>query len=63
VGTNDEGKAVLVLNIRVLGAVEVDSDGTVVRLARRQHRLLLGILALEVNRPVPADRSSTGWRD
>lgn len=43
--------------LRVLGPVEVHTgDGRVLRLARRQERCLLGILALEPGRVVPVDR-------
>lgn len=36
--------------------MEADNDGAVVRLVRRQHRVLLGVLALEAEREVTADR-------
>jgi DNA-binding SARP family transcriptional activator len=44
------------VEVRVLGPVEVLHDGRVLNLARRQHRLLLGILALDVNHVVTTDR-------
>lgn len=40
------------MEVRVLGPVEVLIGGTPVRLAKRQHRLILGILGVEVNRTV-----------
>ncbi len=42
-------------NIRLLGPVEVWHDGGVLRLDRRQQRVILGTLALEPNRMVPAE--------
>ncbi|HLL66558.1 MAG TPA: BTAD domain-containing putative transcriptional regulator [Micromonosporaceae bacterium] len=44
------------MDIRVLGPVELWHDGAPVALARRQQRLVLGILALEANRLVSSDR-------
>src|SRR5262245_26626083 len=44
------------LEFRLLGAVEATAGGRSVELGRRQERCLLGLLLLEPNRPVPADR-------
>src|SRR5205814_2094656 len=44
------------VRFRVLGPVEIDRDGSVVALARRQERCLLGILLLEQGRLVPVER-------
>ena len=44
------------LEIRLLGPVELLHDGVVVELGRRQERCVLGLLALEPGRVVPADR-------
>jgi DNA-binding SARP family transcriptional activator len=44
------------LELRVLGPVEVVIKGTPVRLAKRQHRLILGILGIEANRSVSSGR-------
>jgi DNA-binding SARP family transcriptional activator len=44
------------VEIRVLGPVEVLIHGTHLRLAKRQHRLILGVLGIEVNRSVLSDR-------
>jgi DNA-binding SARP family transcriptional activator len=44
------------LELRVLGPVEVLVHGVPVPLAKRQHRLILGILGLEANRGVSSGR-------
>jgi DNA-binding SARP family transcriptional activator len=44
------------VEIRVLGPLEVVRDGHAVQISRRQSRTLLGILALDANRPVLPDR-------
>jgi DNA-binding SARP family transcriptional activator/predicted ATPase len=44
------------MELRVLGPVELLIDGQPMYLARRQQRLLLGILAMEANRLVSRDR-------
>lgn len=44
------------VSVAVLGPVTVSRDGRPVRLARRQHRLILGILALESGRAVGRNR-------
>lgn len=44
------------LEFRLLGTVEATVGGRRVELGRRQERFLLGLLLLEANRPVPADR-------
>jgi DNA-binding SARP family transcriptional activator/tetratricopeptide (TPR) repeat protein len=44
------------LEIRLLGPVELLRDGLAVELGRRQERCVLGLLALEPGRVVPADR-------
>ncbi|WFE27836.1 AfsR/SARP family transcriptional regulator [Solwaraspora sp. WMMD791] len=44
------------MEVRVLGPVEVLIRGTPVHLAKRQHRLILGILGIEVNRTVPSEQ-------
>lgn len=44
------------MEIRVLGPVEVLGETGTVNLSRRQHRLMLGILALEANNVVTTDR-------
>jgi len=44
------------LEVRVLGPVEVLFGGSAVRLAKHQHRLILGILGIEVNRDVSSAR-------
>jgi len=44
------------VEIRVLGPVEVVIHGTHLRLAKRQHRLIVGVLGIEVNRSVLSDR-------
>jgi DNA-binding SARP family transcriptional activator/Tfp pilus assembly protein PilF len=44
------------LEFRLLGAVEATVGGRLLDLGRRQERCLLGLLLLEPNRPVPADR-------
>jgi DNA-binding SARP family transcriptional activator/tetratricopeptide (TPR) repeat protein len=41
---------------RLLGTVEAIAGGRIVDLGRRQERCLLGLLLLEVNRPVPVER-------
>jgi DNA-binding SARP family transcriptional activator len=46
----------VVVEVRVLGPVEVLIDGAQLRLAKRQHRLIVGILGIEVGRPVLSDR-------
>lgn len=46
------------MEVRVLGAVEVRITDGAVHLARRQQRLILGILAIEANRVVTRDRLS-----
>ena len=45
-----------VIEIRVLGPVEVWRDGLPVRLERRQQRSLLGLIALELGEFITADR-------
>ena len=45
-----------VLELRLLGPVEARVDGRPVPLGARKQRLVLAILALEANRPVPVDR-------
>ncbi|MFL6125122.1 tetratricopeptide repeat protein [Actinophytocola sp.] len=42
--------------VGVLGAFEASADGEPLRLRRRQQRLLLALLALNANVPLPADR-------
>ncbi|GAA0903155.1 AfsR/SARP family transcriptional regulator [Virgisporangium aurantiacum] len=44
------------VEIRVLGPLEVAHRGLPVQIPRRQSRILLGILALDANRPVQVDR-------
>jgi tetratricopeptide (TPR) repeat protein/DNA-binding SARP family transcriptional activator len=44
------------MRFRVLGPVEVDVDGRVLILRRRQTRCLLGVLLLDLNRRVATDR-------
>jgi DNA-binding SARP family transcriptional activator len=44
------------MEVRVLGPVEAWSGGTKITLARRQQRLMLGVLALEANRLVSRDQ-------
>lgn len=44
------------MEVRVLGPIEVVVDGTPVRLTKRQHRLILGILGIEANRNVSSGR-------
>lgn len=44
------------LDVRVLGPIEVWSDGSLIPIKGRQHRLILGILALEANKLVSFDR-------
>src|SRR6185437_15643630 len=44
------------MDIVLLGPVQVRIAGRPVRLGAPQHRLVLGVLALEVNRLVPVDR-------
>jgi len=46
----------VVVEVRVLGPVEVLIHGTQLRLTKRQHRLIVGILGIEVNRPILIDR-------
>ena len=45
-----------IVEIRLLGTVEVRYGDEVVALGPRQRRLVLGVLAWEVNRPVPIER-------
>jgi DNA-binding SARP family transcriptional activator/tetratricopeptide (TPR) repeat protein len=45
-----------VVDIRVLGPLELRHDGQVVALGRQQCQLILGVLALEANRAVSSDR-------
>jgi DNA-binding SARP family transcriptional activator/Tfp pilus assembly protein PilF len=47
------------MRFNVLGPVEIEVDGTVLTLRRRQTRCLLGVLLLDVNRRVPVDRLAT----
>jgi DNA-binding SARP family transcriptional activator len=53
------------VQFRVLGPVEIETDrGQVVTPSRRQHRLLLAVLLLEVGRVVPAHRlADLLWED
>lgn len=44
------------MEVRVLGPIEVLVHGNPLRLAKRQHRLILGVLGIEVNRSVLSDR-------
>ncbi|MFY1632815.1 AfsR/SARP family transcriptional regulator [Solwaraspora sp. WMMB335] len=44
------------MEVRILGPIEVLIGGTPVRLAKRQHRLILGILGIEANREVSSGR-------
>src|SRR5690606_18897741 len=44
------------LELRVLGPVELWTTGRPIHLARRQQRLILGILGIEANRVVSRDR-------
>lgn len=44
------------MEIRVLGPVEVLIHDRQLRLTKRQHKLIVGVLGIEVNRPVPNDR-------
>ncbi|MEU7804520.1 BTAD domain-containing putative transcriptional regulator [Micromonospora arborensis] len=44
------------MDFRVLGTVEAWSDGTRLDLGSRKQRLVLAVLLLEANRPVPMDR-------
>lgn len=46
----------MMLDVYVLGPVEVYQENERVHLARRQQRLIVGILALEANREVTCDR-------
>jgi DNA-binding SARP family transcriptional activator/Tfp pilus assembly protein PilF len=53
-----------VVEIRVLGPVEVVSDDGPIRFSRLQQRLILGVLALQVNTPVSAERLARSiWGD
>src|SRR5690348_12724088 len=45
-----------VVDVRVLGPVEVRQDGRVVAVGRRRERLLLGLLLLEPGRVISTDR-------
>ena len=44
------------MEFRLLGRLEAERDGQPVELGRRRERCLLGLLLLEVNRPIPVDR-------
>ncbi|HEY0638434.1 MAG TPA: AfsR/SARP family transcriptional regulator [Pseudonocardiaceae bacterium] len=44
------------MELRLLGTVEVWAGETRLRVGARRERLVLGVLALEVNRPVPTER-------
>ncbi|MEU4197593.1 BTAD domain-containing putative transcriptional regulator [Kribbella sp. NPDC026611] len=44
------------MEFRLLGPVEIWTDGKLVGLKRRQERLLLAVLLLAAGKPVPADR-------
>ena len=44
------------MEIRVLGSLEVARPEGMVQIPRRQSRILLGILALEADRPVLLER-------
>src|SRR5262249_38936068 len=44
------------MELRVLGPIEVLTEDGPVRLGKRQHRLILGILGMEAGRLVPAQR-------
>lgn len=44
------------MDVRVLGPVEAWKDGRKLHLPRRQQRLILGVLSIEANRPISADR-------
>lgn len=44
------------MELRLLGPIEVLIEGVPLPLTKRQHRLILGILGLEANRPVHRDR-------
>jgi hypothetical protein len=44
------------VQFRILGPVEIETDGGVVSLPRRRERCLLGVLLLEANRVVSVDR-------
>lgn len=44
------------MEVRVLGPVEVLIHGTQLPLTKRQHRLIVGVLGIEVNRSVLTDR-------
>lgn len=44
------------VEVRVLGPVEVHIHGNQLRLAKRQHRLIVGVLGIEANRSVLSDR-------
>ena len=49
----------VLIDIRVLGPVEVWRGDIQVALVRRQQRMLLGVLAIEANKIVPVDRMIT----
>lgn len=51
-----EAATVLAIEIDILGPVIVRHEDTVVRLERRQHRVVLGVLALRSNQRVSSDR-------
>jgi DNA-binding SARP family transcriptional activator len=44
------------MELRILGALEVEEDGRVVRIAGAKQRTLLALLLLHANEPVPRDR-------
>jgi Transcriptional regulatory protein, C terminal len=44
------------MELRILGALEVEEDGRVVRIAGAKKRTLLALLLLHANEPVPRDR-------
>jgi hypothetical protein len=44
------------MELRILGALEVEKDGRVVRIAGATQRTLLALLLLHANEPVPRDR-------
>jgi DNA-binding SARP family transcriptional activator len=44
------------MELRILGALEVEEDGRLVRIAGAKQRTLLALLLLHANEPVPRDR-------
>lgn len=44
------------MELRILGALEVEEDGRLVRIAGAKQRTLLALLLLHAKEPVPRDR-------